>query len=438
MIIFSVLVLVLVFRPTGLFGRITAAKILRPDMVSPSTRTWSIGEALAAPFRRLSSDQQRRLILTLVTIAAVAFPLIDRNEGDIDAAANATAFAVLALGLNIVVGFAGLFDLGYAAFFAIGAYFYGVISSWQLQPEWASFWEPLRWLGVVVHYHANGERRRPLHALVLDSDAARALVAAFFGVLFGAPTLRLRGDYLAIVTLGFGEIVPIVVRNYAHAHQRRDGTERRCKRRPLFGYSFGVELEPLLLSRRAAHRPPDLRQLRLQDSRVGRAWIAIREDEIAAAAMGVNRTKLKLLAFAVGAGFAGHDRHLLRRQAADRDAGHVHVPGLGHDPGHDRAGRHGQRLRRGAGGRHPAAPAILVPPGPDGLGARAGPRDRHRLAAARSTSSQSIELIFGIILVLMMLYRRQGLIPATRATRRSASSSRRHCPRAGPSTSICA
>ena len=112
------------------------------------------------------------------------------------------SYAALALGLNIVVGFAGLLDLGYAAFFAIGAYSYGILDRFQLMPAWCGFWEPFAWLGLVEKLNQGG--RDLVHFtlsfwLVLP---LAALVAAFFGILFGAPTLRLRGDYLAIVTLG--------------------------------------------------------------------------------------------------------------------------------------------------------------------------------------------------------------------------------------------
>jgi branched-chain amino acid transport system permease protein len=100
------------------------------------------GSAIGAQLRRIPAERRRGAILIAVSIALLAFPLIDRNGGDIDAAANACAFATLALGLNIVVGYAGLLDLGYAAFFAIGAYTYGALSSWQIQPLWSDFWEP--------------------------------------------------------------------------------------------------------------------------------------------------------------------------------------------------------------------------------------------------------------------------------------------------------
>ncbi len=142
------------------------------------------------------------------------FPLIHGNDADIDSVANAMSYAALALGLNIVVGMAGLLDLGYAAFFAIGAYFYGILSSFQLQPEWSAFWEPFAWLGLVARIP--GPAVDVVHTTLSFWLALplAARVAAFCGMLFGAPTLRLRGDYLAIVTLGFGEIVPIVARNW--------------------------------------------------------------------------------------------------------------------------------------------------------------------------------------------------------------------------------
>src|SRR5574337_324701 len=106
--------------------------------MSESVRQKTSGNGMLAWWRRLPIERRRRLIVLNVAIFLFLFPLIDRNGGDLDAAANATAFAVLALGLNIVVGFAGLLDLGYAAFFAIGAYTYGILASAQLSPPWMS------------------------------------------------------------------------------------------------------------------------------------------------------------------------------------------------------------------------------------------------------------------------------------------------------------
>src|SRR5580693_10185594 len=160
---------------------------------------------LARPLARISPRARTRLAVFGVTAAALLFPLVNQNDADIDSAANALAFAALALGLNIVVGFAGLLDLGYAAFFAIGAYTYGAFASYQIEPAWSGFWEPFQWLDLVARVHDPGGDLVHFQVsfwLMLPISAA---VAAFFGVLFGGPTLRLRGDYLAIVTLGFGE-----------------------------------------------------------------------------------------------------------------------------------------------------------------------------------------------------------------------------------------
>ena len=131
-----------------------------------------------------------------------------------------------------------------------------------------------------------------------------AIITAFFGVMFGAPTLRLKGDYLAIVTLGFGEIVPIVARNVPYLTNGAAGLNGVASP-TLFGYSFGVQSTPFFYLGLALAALLIFVSLRLKNSRIGRAWLAIREDEIAAEAMGVNRVKLKLLAFAIGAGFAG-------------------------------------------------------------------------------------------------------------------------------------
>src|SRR5579883_1159472 len=249
-------------------------------MSIPTSRTGGLAEALLGPYRRLSAAQKRRAILLIVTLALALFPLIDRNEGDIDAAANAGAFAILALGLNIVVGLAGLLDLGYAAFFAIGAYFYGAMASWQMQFPWSSWWEPLQWLGIVTRYHVNNVPD-VVHftmsfwlALPLS-----ALVAAFFGVMFGAPTLRLRGDYLAIVTLGFGEIVPIVARNWPEVTNGAMGLNGVAPP-SIFGYSFGVESVPYYYVGLTMMIFLIFVSFRLRESRIGRAWMAIREDEI--------------------------------------------------------------------------------------------------------------------------------------------------------------
>jgi branched-chain amino acid transport system permease protein len=359
---------------------------------------------------RASSARFRPYLYAAVLVAALAFPYLDGNEGDIDAAANAFAYAMLALGLNIVVGFAGLLDLGYAAFFAIGAYTYGALSSYQIQPEWSSFWEPFQWLGLVQHLQA-GDGVGTVHFDVsfwLMLPVA-ALVAAFFGVVFGAPTLRLKGDYLAIVTLGFGEIVPIVARNTPTITNGAQGLSGVTTPK-LFGYDFGVMSTPYYYLGLALVVLLIFVSARLKHSRIGRAWLAIREDEIAAEAMGVNRTKLKLLAFAIGAGFAGVTGtfYVAKLQTASPEMF-----------------------------MFPVSVMILVMIVLGGVGSVAGVvvgalslqllqswflqdltqwihalGDLTGIALLQKLDLvQSIELIFGIILVVMMLYRRQGLIP---------------------------
>jgi branched-chain amino acid transport system permease protein len=138
--------------------------------------------------------RRQHLLTLLAGVAAIAFPLLHDNDADIDSAANAAAYATLALGLNIVVGFAGLLDLGYAAFFAIGAYAYGILTSFQVMPHWSGFWEPFAWLELVRRIPQPGGDLVHFTVSFWIMLPVSALIAAAFGVLFGAPTLRLRGD----------------------------------------------------------------------------------------------------------------------------------------------------------------------------------------------------------------------------------------------------
>ncbi len=201
----------------------------------------------------------------------------------------ALLYVMLALGLNIVVGFAGLLDLGYIAFYAVGAYLYALLASPHFGVH-LPFWITLP-LGF--------------------------LVAAFFGVLLGAPTLKLRGDYLAIVTLGFGEIIRIFLNNLNAPVNITNGPQGVNLIDPLKlgGFSFatretilGVDFtgpQKYYYALLALTLAIIVLNVRLQDSRIGRAWEAIREDEIAARAMGINTRNIKLLAFAMGASFGG-------------------------------------------------------------------------------------------------------------------------------------
>jgi branched-chain amino acid transport system permease protein len=190
----------------------------------------------------------------------------------------AILYVLLALGLNIVVGFAGLLDLGYIAFYAVGAYVYALLASPQFGLH-LPFW------------------------VILPIGAA---VAALFGLLLGAPTLKLRGDYLAIVTLGFGEIIRIFLNNLSRPVNITNGPQGIAGIDPFafgsFRFDTPVKYYYLLL---AVALAIIVINLRLQNSRIGRAWEAIREDEIAARAMGIDTRNLKLLAFAMGASFGG-------------------------------------------------------------------------------------------------------------------------------------
>jgi branched-chain amino acid transport system permease protein len=368
---------------------------------------------LMRPLERLAPARRRQLGVALLTIGALLFPILHDNDADIDAAANALAYATLALGLNIVVGFAGLLDLGYAAFFAIGAYAYGILSSFQLQPVWSAFWEPMAWLHLVSRLPQSGAPD-VVHFtfsfwLMLPISA---LLAAGFGVLFGAPTLRLRGDYLAIVTLGFGEIVPIVVRNWSDLTNGAMGLNGIAAPK-LFGWSFGIDAEPYYYVAVGLVALLIFVSTRLRDSRIGRAWMAIREDEIAAGAMGVNLVKLKLLAFAIGAGFAGMTGtfYVAKLQTATPEMFGFPVSvmilvmvvlgGLGSVWGVVLGAMILQLLQSWF--LEDLSGWIHV------VGRLVGSQFLQRIELV-----QAIELIFGIILVLMMLYRRDGLIPAAR------------------------
>ena len=370
---------------------------------------------LARPLARISPHARAPLAVLGITVAALSFPLVNQNDADIDSAANALAFAALALGLNIVVGFAGLLDLGYAAFFAIGAYTYGVASSWQLQPAWGGFWEPFQWLDLVARFHTAGGDVVHFQVSFWLMLPAAAAVAAFFGVLFGAPTLRLKGDYLAIVTLGFGEIVPIVARNIPSVTNGAMGLNGVAAPR-FFGFDFGIEATPYYYVGVGLVAFLILTSQRLKDSRIGRAWMAIREDEVAATAMGVDRVRYKLLAFAIGAAFAGATGtfYVAKLQTATPEMFMFPVSvmilvmivfgGIGSVWGVVVGALLLQILQSWfledlSGWLHALGRLVGV----DWL--------QHVELAS------SIELIFGLILVLMMLYRRQGLIPATRRTR---------------------
>ncbi|HLQ47596.1 MAG TPA: branched-chain amino acid ABC transporter permease [Candidatus Dormibacteraeota bacterium] len=196
-----------------------------------------------------------------------------------DSFANAGVFVLLAMGLNVVIGMAGLLDLGYAAFFAIGAYAYAYSNSPFSHTDLPFI--PMLFVGAAV--------------------------AGIFGILLGAPTLRLRGDYLAIMTLGFGEIVPIVFLNLDKFTQGTNGIGGIYRPEPLPGLGAFSPSSPFnyFIVMVVIVTITMILLYRLQDSRIGRAWNAIREDELAAAANGINTVTTKLLAFSLGATTSG-------------------------------------------------------------------------------------------------------------------------------------
>jgi ABC-type branched-subunit amino acid transport system permease subunit len=218
-------------------------------------------------------------ILMIVLPKVPPLSLVQNEAPWFDAFANAGVYVLLAMGLNVVIGLAGLLDLGYAAFFAIGSYVYAYSNS------------PFSGLDL------------PFLPMLLVGAA----IAAVFGIALGAPTLRLRGDYLAIMTLGFGEIVPIVFLNLDTWTQGTNGIGAiyRPEPLPLLGEFTAVSPFAYMILMAFIVTIAMILLYRLQDSRVGRAWNAVREDELAAAANGINTVTTKLLAFGLGATTAG-------------------------------------------------------------------------------------------------------------------------------------
>ena len=224
--------------------------------------------------RIIANPRQRNIMVGILLAVAIAFPYFSSSY-QTNVMTTALMYVVLGLGLNIVVGMAGLLDLGYVAFYAVGAYTYALLNHhFQL-----GFWTVLPIGGGL---------------------------AAIFGIMLGFPVLRLRGDYLAIVTLGFGEIIRLVLENWGEFSKGPSGISN-IARPGLFGMEFSLDSAIIYL-----YYLMILFVIvtifivnRLQDSRLGRAWIALREDEIACQAMGIDKRKTKLVAFSLGAFWAG-------------------------------------------------------------------------------------------------------------------------------------
>lgn len=301
----------------------------------------------------------------------------------------ALLYVMLALGLNIVVGFAGLLDMGYIAFYAVGAYLWALLASPQFGLHW------------------------PMWAIL----PLGAGVAGLFGMLLGAPTLKLRGDYLAIVTLGFGEIIRIFLNNLNTPVNITNGPQ---------GISA---IDPIHFGSISLARPIDLGflqipslvgyyylflvaalfiigiALRLERSRVGRAWAAIREDEVAAKACGINTRNVKLLAFAMGATFGGVAGGLFagfQQFVSPESFGllesvmvlcMVVLGGMGHIPG-------------------VIFGALLLTVLPEFFRQIAGPVQQNLFGSVLVDPESLRMLLFGLALVLVMRYRPSGLWPS--------------------------
>ncbi len=333
----------------------------------------------------------------------------------------AMLYVMLALGLNVVVGFAGLLDLGYIAFYAVGAYTAALLSSPHLstQFEW------------IAHLAPNG-----LHVPFLIIVPIAMAIAAMFGILLGAPTLRLRGDYLAIVTLGFGEIVRIFMNNLDRPVNITNGPKGITGIDPVqvagFNLSqthslFGIQLPSVYMYYYLFVLCALLviwTCTRLQHSRIGRAWAAIREDEIAAKAMGINTRNVKLLAFAMGASFGGLSGAMFGSFQGFVSPESftfwesivvlacVVLGGMGHIPG-------------------VILGAVLLAIFPEFLRSTMGPLQNAVFGHEIVDTEVIRQALYGLAMVVIMLYRSEGLWPApkhedkiAKLAKRSAKSAR--------------
>lgn len=311
-------------------------------------------------------------------------------------------YVMLALGLNIVVGFAGLLDLGYIAFFAVGAYTTALLSSPHLsnQFETMAAWFP-----------------EGLHAGIWLCIILSAILAAFFGALLGSPTLKLKGDYLAIVTLGFGEIIRIFMNNLDRPYNLTNGAKGiiSIDGVKFFGIDLSQEHTILGVTLNSAYFYYYVflafvlliifASYRIQNSRMGRAFVAIRENEIAAKAMGINTRNIKLAAFAFGASFGGVSGALFAsfQQFVSPESfsltesilvlAMVVIGGIGHIPG-------------------VILGAVVIYNVPELLRSHIGPLQETLFNHVFIDPEVARQLLFALALLLVMLLKSDGLWPA--------------------------
>ncbi|MGH8354434.1 MAG: ABC transporter permease subunit [Pseudomonas sp.] len=343
------------------------------------------------------------LLIALVLVAPFVIGLLGGNYW-IRVLDFALLYIMLALGLNIVVGFAGLLDLGYIAFYAVGAYTAALLGSSHLADNFAS----------IHQLFPQG-----LHLSLWLILPGAALLAGIFGILLGTPTLRLRGDYLAIVTLGFGEIIRIFINNLDRPLNFTNGPKGISGIDPatFFGFDlslrhsfFGVRFDSVLLYYYLFVVVVVLIAFichRLQHSRIGRGWIAIREDEIAAKAMGINTRNLKLAAFAMGASFGGLagvmfgsfqgfvSPESFSLMESITVLVMVVLGGMGHIPGVILGG-------------------VLLAVLPEALRATVAPLQIALFGKVVIEAEVVRQLLYGLAMILIVLYRPSGLWPSPR------------------------
>jgi branched-chain amino acid transport system permease protein len=347
--------------------------------------------------------KQKQLIVFLLAAAVlIALPLFAQQygHGPVRIMALALLYVLLALGLNIVVGYAGLLDLGYVAFYAVGAYMYALLASPHLS-------ENFPWIASMF---PDG-----LHAPFLLVVPLAAAVAATAGVLLGMPVLKLRGDYLAIVTLGFGEIIRVFLNNLEHPVNITNGPRGldRIDSMHFLGFNVGkgIDIGGFAIPSVTLYFYMFLGLVvasvvichRLELSRIGRAWMAIREDEIAAKAMGINTRNMKLLAFGMGATFGGVSGSMFAAfqgfvspesfslMESIMIVAMVVVGGIGHLPG-------------------VIIGALLLAILPEALRYVAG--DVQNLTGGRIDASILRQLLIALAMVVVMLLRPRGLWPS--------------------------
>jgi len=348
------------------------------------------------------SLRQKTVLFVIGGIAVLLLPLIAQYFGNawVRIIDIALLYVLLALGLNIVVGYAGLLDLGYVAFYAVGAYMFGLFASGHLTETFPA----------MLEMFPNG-----LHMPWWIALPVGALVAGAAGILLGAPTLKLRGDYLAIVTLGFGEIIRVFLNNLDAPVNVTNGPKglAQIDAFNFFGFDlgktheiFGFDIPPVtnhyylfvvmvIFSVLVCYR--------LERSRIGRAWMAIREDEIAAKAMGINTRNMKLLAFGMGATFGGMSGVLFSTfqqfispesfslQESVMIVAMVVLGGIGHLPG-------------------VIVGALLLSALPEVLRYIAGPLQQ--MTDGRLDASILRQLLIALAMIAIMLSRPRGLWPS--------------------------